>query len=200
MDILVSSRNRDKLREIKALIAPLPLKVHTPYDFEDLPEVEEDRDTLVGNALKKARVLSELTGLPTIADDTGLFIDALNGDPGVYSSRYAGDSCSYEDNRQKVLLEMSGKINRSARFITVAVFYLPGKDPLVSEGIVEGSITEEGRGDKGFGYDPIFQISGSAKTYAEMDDQEKNLVSHRGLALSNLVAKIEKFLQDKDNQ
>ena len=197
MDILISSRNRDKIREIKALISSLPITVHTPDEFEDLPEVEEDRDTLLGNALKKARVLSELTGLPTIADDTGLFIDALSGDPGVYSSRYAGDACSYSDNRHKVLKAMKNNIDRTARFITVAVFYIPGREPIVSEGIVEGVITEQERGSNGFGYDSIFQVVNSSKTYAEMNDREKNQISHRGLALQSLVAKIKDLLDRK---
>ncbi|MBW6516611.1 MAG: RdgB/HAM1 family non-canonical purine NTP pyrophosphatase [Candidatus Cloacimonetes bacterium] len=200
MEILIASRNEDKIREIRALISSLDVSILTPCDFDDLPEVVEDRDTLVGNALKKARVLSELTGLPTIADDTGLFIDALNGEPGVYSSRYAGDSCSYADNRRKVLHAMNGKDNRTARFITVAVFYIPGKEPLVSEGIVEGIITQQERGDKGFGYDSIFQITNLQKTYAEMEDEEKNLLSHRGLALRNLITKITQFLNSNNNK
>ncbi len=190
MKVFISSRNSDKIREIKALIEHLNIKVVTPYDYDDLPEVEEDRDSLLGNALKKARILADVVGLPTIADDTGIFIDSLYGEPGIYSSRYAGVSCSYSENRDKVLSSMKGKANRSARFITVAVFYVTGLEPLVAEGIVEGEITETERGDKGFGYDSIFQVKGKKKTYAEMDDEEKNIFSHRGIALRKLVDKI----------
>lgn len=197
MRVLIASRNKDKIREIKALLSPLSIEISTPYDYDDLPEVEEDRDTLLGNALKKARVLSEISGLPSIADDTGLFIDALNGEPGVYSSRYAGESCSYADNRRKVLDVMEKRDNKTARFITVAVFYIPGEEPIVAEGIVEGLITDSERGANGFGYDSIFQVAGSEKTYAEMNDHKKNQVSHRGIALRQLVNKFESFLRNK---
>ena len=195
MRVIIASRNRDKIREIRALLSPLSIEISTPYDYNDLPEVDEDRDTLIGNALKKARVISEISGLPSIADDTGLFIDALNGEPGVYSSRYAGESCSYADNRRKVLEVMEQRVNKTARFITVAVFYIPGEEPIVAEGIVEGLITERERGDNGFGYDSIFQVTGYDKTYAEMDDNEKNQVSHRGIALRRLVTKFEDFIR-----
>jgi XTP/dITP diphosphohydrolase len=191
MDILISSRNRDKIREIKTLLSSLPFSVFTPYDFDDLPDVEEDKNTLLGNALKKGRELTEITGLPTIADDTGLFIDALAGEPGIYAARYAGEHCSYADNRHKVLRLMANKIDRSARFMTVAVFVRPGAEPLVAEGIVEGEITEEERGDKGFGYDNIFRLREGRKTFAEMEEEEKNLFSHRGIAFRKLAAKIQ---------
>jgi len=198
MKVLISSRNRDKIREITALLDPLNVKVLSPYDFDNLPEVIEDRDSLIGNALKKARILAEETGLPTIADDTGLFIDSLYGEPGIYSSRYAGENCSYAENRKKVLTAMEDKVNRSARFITVAVFYVTGIEPLVAEGIVEGEITKREQGDKGFGYDSIFWVKGKKKTYAEMYDEEKNLFSHRGIALRKLADKINAaFKNDK---
>ncbi len=194
MDILLSSRNKDKIREIKNLLVSLPVRILTPYEITGLPEIDEDRDTLLGNALKKGRVLSRETGLPTIADDTGLFIDALSGEPGVYSARYAGESCTYDDNCRKVLRLLKNKIDRTGRFITIAVFYIPAREPLIAEGIAEGKITEEKRGNNGFGYDPIFQVKGSDKTFAEMNDDEKNLVSHRGIAFRNLAEKIKIYL------
>lgn len=195
MDVLIASRNKDKVKEIKDIISSLPLHLHTPEEFSNLSEVEEDKDTLIGNALKKGLVLSEETKLATIADDTGLFIDALSGEPGIYSARFAGENCSYADNRHKVLRLMKNVQNRRARFITVAVFCVPGYEPLSAEGIVEGEIIAEERGEKGFGYDPIFRVKNTSFTFAEMNETDKNRLSHRGIAFRNLAEKIADFLK-----
>lgn len=190
MDIFISSRNPDKIKEIKKVLRHLPVKLYTVNDFPALPEVEEDSPTLLGNALKKAKAIAAKTKMATISDDTGLFVDALNGNPGVKSARYAGDSCSYADNVKKLLSEMKNKQDRKARFITVAVLFLPNGEYAYTEGVLEGLITIREVGSKGFGYDPVFLIPSTNKTLAEMTMEEKNLISHRGKAFRNLAQEI----------
>jgi XTP/dITP diphosphohydrolase len=195
-EILISSRNVDKIREIKDLLEHLPIKVMTIEEIpQQLPEIDEDADTLLENARKKAKTIAELTNLPTLADDTGLFVDALKGEPGLFSARYAGENCSYADNREKLLQALAGMKEewaRKAEFRTVVILYLPNGKEIVAEGVVKGSITEEERGGNGFGYDAIFQAADSEKTFAEMSDEEKNRISHRALALKDLVSKIQR--------
>lgn len=151
---------------------------------EDIPE---DQQTLEGNALQKARFLYDRTGESCFADDTGLEVDALNGAPGVYSARYAGDAKNSFDNMALLLKNMSGKQNRKARFRTVIALILDGKEYLF-EGIVNGTIAEEPRGTAGFGYDPLFVPDGYSTTFAEMDSEAKNAISHRGRAVEKLAA------------
>jgi len=146
--------------------------------FDDIPET---MDTIEGNALQKARYVWEKYGLDSIADDTGLEVEALNGAPGVYSARYAGEACIAEDNIQKLLKELEGQTNRNARFKTVAALILDGKEYLF-EGIINGQISYEKRGVDGFGYDPIFVPDGSNESFAEMSAHKKNTISHRALA------------------
>jgi XTP/dITP diphosphohydrolase len=150
---------------------------------EDIPEPHE---TLEENALAKASFVWDRFGLSCFADDTGLEIDALDGRPGVYSARYAGEGCSFEDNVNKVLAELKGQDNRSARFRTVIALILDGT-PHFFEGVVEGRILEEPRGSEGFGYDPVFVPEGYSLTFAEMPLSEKNLISHRARAVEKLV-------------
>lgn len=189
--LLIASHNKDKIREIKTLINDDSVEILTISDFnEKIPDVNEDQNTLLGNALKKAKTIADAVDFPTIADDTGLFVDALDGRPGVYSARYAGESCTYADNRIKMLKEMDGLNERDAHFKTVVVLYFPDGREIMAEGIVEGYITESERGDNGFGYDAIFQPKGSEKTFAEMNDFEKNSVSHRARALKSLIIKM----------
>ncbi|MCB5230162.1 MAG: RdgB/HAM1 family non-canonical purine NTP pyrophosphatase [Candidatus Cloacimonas sp.] len=195
MRILIASHNKDKIREIIEIIDDNSIEIVSPEQIA-IPDVIEDEETLLGNALKKARSIAEVVNIPTIADDTGLFVDALDGAPGVYSARYAGEECSYQDNRRKLLKELKMIENtelRTARFKTVVVLYFPTGEQVTAEGVVEGYITTQERGDKGFGYDAVFQVKESGKTFAEMDEDEKNKISHRGLALNNLVAEMERL-------
>lgn len=153
-------------------------------------DVEEDADTLEANALLKARALVEATGEPAIADDTGLFVEALDGRPGVYSARYAGEDATYTDNVVKLLSELEGvsESRRTAKFRTVVVVAYPDREPLVIAGVLEGSISTEPHGDQGFGYDPVFvPDGGGGRTLAEMSPDEKNAISHRGRALRKLA-------------
>jgi len=187
MKLLISSNNQDKIREIRSIFQLPGVELITLESFPDAPIVEEDGNTLLENALKKASMLSKFTGLPTISDDTGLEVDALNGRPGVYSARFAGENASYDDNVEKMLREMQSvpEKDRTARFRTVAVFYHPDLT-IHEEGVLEGYILSLRRGRGGFGYDPIFYVPGKNKTLAEMSHDEKNAISHRGQAFSRL--------------
>jgi len=184
--IFLASGNRDKLKELRQLLEPLGIEIKSTIDTDDPAEVEEDSDSLQGNALKKATYWYRETGLPSLADDTGLEVNALNGRPGVYSARYAGVGASYQDNVQKLLNEMKNYENRTARFRTV-VAYVTGREELFFEGICKGTITEKPVGTGGFGYDPLFIPEGFKKTFAEIDPKEKNRISHRGKALRKFV-------------
>jgi XTP/dITP diphosphohydrolase len=188
MNILLASRNRDKLKEVRGKVAPLGIEVLTPDDFPGLPEVEEDGATLEANAEKKASALHRLTGLPTLADDTGLEVNALGGAPGVYSSRYSGPGATYESNCRKLLQEMNGvpEARRGARFRTVIAWIQQGRVVLF-EGVVEGWITQAPAGANGFGYDPVFFVPELGRTLAELSLDEKNQISHRGRALDAWV-------------
>jgi len=157
----------------------------------NIPEVEETGASFEENAYLKARTIAKITGLPSVADDTGLEVDALGGAPGIFSARYAGESCTYEDNVKKLLSELSviATDRRTARFITVAV-YVDKETELSAEGVVEGVITEKPEGFGGFGYDPVFSVLDMKKTYAELSDEEKNRVSHRGKAIRSLIKKL----------
>lgn len=185
--LVLASRNKNKIEEMKALVSDLGIDVFSALDFPELKEVEEDLPTLQGNALKKARYVHKKTGLAALSDDTGLEVDALNGAPGVYSARYAGDDVSYQDNVHKLLNEMSGEKNRGAQFRTV-VALVTDENEYTFEGICEGEITEDQRGDKGFGYDPVFLPTGYDKTFAELDSSIKNVISHRGKAVQKFIS------------
>jgi XTP/dITP diphosphohydrolase len=184
MKILIATNNRHKVEEIKEILRDTNILLLTLSDLNINIEVEEDKDTLEGNALKKAEEMFRIAKMPTIADDTGLFVDALNGEPGVYSSRYAGENATYDDNCNKLLESMTGIPvgERSAYFKTVVCFYESENNYKLFEGICNGSIDTTKRGVKGFGYDPLFIPEGFDKTYAEMDEKEKNAISHRGKA------------------
>ena len=188
MKIVIATHNRDKLKEIQREIDGLKWKVVSLDAFPEITEILEDGKTLEENALIKAREVFEKTGLPTISDDTGLEVDALNGGPGVYTARYAGKDCSYEDNVNKLIKDMY-KVpmpNRGAIFKTVMVFKDENEE-LIVEGVVKGIISREARGEDGFGYDPIFYVPKNNKTFAEMTMNEKNKISHRGNAIRNLI-------------
>lgn len=185
---VLATVNPDKAQEMRAVLDGLDVQlVARP---EGAPEVEESEDTLEGNALLKARALVEATGCAAIADDTGLFVDALDGRPGVRSARYAGEAASYEDNVQRLLDELDGvdENKRGAQFRTVIVVAYPDRGPRVVEGTLDGSITSGPRGGQGFGYDPVFAPTGAGgRTLAEMTSDEKNAISHRGNALRALA-------------
>lgn len=186
--VVVASKNPDKIREVEAVLAAMDHPWEIVRDL-DWPDVEETENTLEGNALLKATAVSEATGLPALADDTGLEVDALDGRPGVFSARFAGPEASYEANVDRLLSELDGVENRTARFRTAVAFVIPGAEPIIVEGVVEGSITTERRGGRGFGYDPVFLVGD--RTYGEMSDAEKNEMSHRARALQALAAALE---------
>jgi XTP/dITP diphosphohydrolase len=185
--LLVASHNADKLREIRDILRDISIEVLSMNDFPGIAPVVEDCDTLPGNAMKKALEVAKLTGMLTMADDTGIFIDALCGEPGVYSARYAGENCTYADNQNKVLAMMQGIGARDAFFKTVIAIASPSGILALHEGCVHGRITHEKRGSKGFGYDPVFEVVGTGKTYSEMDDSQKNSLSHRALAIKSML-------------
>ncbi|NND03562.1 MAG: RdgB/HAM1 family non-canonical purine NTP pyrophosphatase [Acidimicrobiia bacterium] len=179
--VVVASQNPDKIAEIESVLADLGVQISRGHTW---PEVEETEDTLVGNALLKARAVVAHTGLPAIADDTGLEVDALDGAPGVHTARYAGPDARYEDNVAKLLNELGAETNRTARFRTAVAMVTPDGDELTVEGSLEGTIAFERRGNRGFGYDPVFEVGGS--TLAEIDIAAKHEISHRARALRAL--------------
>lgn len=202
MDILIATNNRDKVREIKRVFDIPGVVLHTLDEFPDCPKVVEDGNTLLENALKKASMVAEFTGLPTIADDTGLEVEALNGQPGVFSARFAGEEATYAQNVAKLLAVMQAvpDADRQAHFRCVAVYFRP--DLTVSEeGRIDGMILRERRGEGGFGYDPIFFVPEAGLTFAEMPLSDKNAISHRGQAFARLAAKLKSadtFTTDND--
>ncbi len=187
-EILVSSNNADKLSEIKEVFKDENLKILSLKECNLNIDVIEDQDTLEGNALKKAKEIFSISKIQTISDDTGLFVEALRGEPGVYSSRYAGDNASYNDNCLELLKNMNGipEEQRAAYFKCVICFYVRDEKYYMFDGICSGKIINEKRGTKGFGYDSLFIPDGFDKTFAEMDTDKKNEISHRGKALEKL--------------
>ncbi|HDH58257.1 MAG TPA: RdgB/HAM1 family non-canonical purine NTP pyrophosphatase [Bacteroidetes bacterium] len=188
MKILIASRNPDKLREIQNKVSSLDIQIVSPKDFPNLPEIEEDGDTLEANAIKKAVALHKLTNLPALADDTGLEVEALDGRPGLYSARYAGPEATYQDNVKKLLEELQGvPEERRGAVVRCVLAYASGPDVKLFEGAVKGMITDKPQGKNGFGYDPVFFIPEEGKTFAQMPLERKNSISHRGLALDAWV-------------
>lgn len=193
MQIVLATHNRGKMEEMSAILGHLSIELLTLDEFHHIGNIPETGDTLKDNAFIKAETVQKLTGLPALADDTGLEVDAFNGAPGIYSARYAGEDATFDDNCQKMLKELKGipAEKRTARFRTVIAFVNGGEKEWV-EGVVEGQILEERRGSGGFGYDPIFYYPPLKKTFAELDSVEKNSISHRGKALRNFCAILEK--------
>ncbi|MBQ0015811.1 MAG: non-canonical purine NTP diphosphatase [Bacteroidales bacterium] len=185
-DIIFATNNKHKLQEVKQLISD-DIHIISLAEIGLSGDIPETSETLQGNALQKAEWVYHKTGLDCFADDTGLEVDALNGAPGVYSARYAGEGCSFADNVNKLLAAMEGKTNRKARFRTV-ICLLEGGNPRYFEGSVEGVILTEPWGTEGFGYDPIFMPDRFAVSFAEMPLDVKNKISHRGHAVSQLTA------------
>ncbi len=198
MTILLATHNREKGRELAAVLADDErIRVITLDDLDLEPaEPIEDGERLEENAWIKAKEIHDATGMPVIADDTGLEVDALDGAPGVYSARYAGEDASYDDNCAKMLRELDGVEERGARFRTV-ICYVDAMRALFAEGEVVGEILRERRGEGGFGYDPIFRPDGEEKSFAEMTAEEKNRVSHRGRAVRAFREVIDPYLPEK---
>ena len=185
MKLVFASNNKNKIQEIQALV-PNTIQIVSLEEigcFEDIPETA---DTIEGNAILKANYVTEKYGYDCFADDTGLEVEALNGAPGVYSARYAGEQKNANDNMDKLLFELKDKTNRKANFKTVIALNLNGKQNIFT-GIIHGKIIEEKIGTNGFGYDPIFVADGYAKTFAELSMEEKSTISHRGIAVKQLI-------------
>ncbi|MGZ4107385.1 MAG: XTP/dITP diphosphatase [Tumebacillaceae bacterium] len=185
--LLLSTRNQGKVREIAAFFAELGW--HVEPVPADAPEVIEDAETFAANATKKAEEIAALYHCPVLADDSGLEVDALEGRPGVYSARYAGEQATDAQNNEKLLQEMQGQPyeNRAARFVSAIALARPGRETLVSFGTVEGMILDAPRGTDGFGYDPLFYLPSLDRTLAEIPIEEKNRISHRAKALRSMV-------------
>jgi XTP/dITP diphosphohydrolase len=194
--LVLATHNIHKQEEMNALLADMGIVIVGLDAYPQIGDIEETGITLIENSFIKARTVHELTGLPSLADDTGLEVDALDGAPGVYSARYAGKNPSFEDNMNKLLTELQGlpKDRRTARFRTI-ISFVDGSRELFSEGIVEGIITLNTKGEDGFGYDPIFQPEGQDLTFAEMTQNEKNKISHRGRALIKMRKLLEPYFK-----
>ncbi len=183
MHLIIATRNRHKLDEIRAVFAFNHLELSSALDYPEIPDVEETGTTFAENALLKARAIAGATGQWAMADDSGLEVDALDGAPGVYSARFAGEPVNYAANNEKLLRLLSGSANRQARFRTVLALVSPDGKSFTVEGQCPGQIIEKSRGDQGFGYDPLFVPEGETLTFAEMPADRKNKISHRARAL-----------------
>jgi XTP/dITP diphosphohydrolase len=193
--IVLATSNENKVKELRALIKDVPVDIRCLKDFGSVPEAVEDGATFEENAYKKALHYARILGLPALADDSGLSVDALNGAPGVYSARYSGEKAADWDNCEKLLREMVGTTDRAARFECVLSLAVPHGPALTWEGRCEGRITEQRQGEAGFGYDPVFFYEDFGKTFAEVSMEEKSQVSHRGKAMREFAAEIDKVLQ-----
>ncbi|MDH5524345.1 MAG: XTP/dITP diphosphatase [Desulfobulbaceae bacterium] len=193
--IVLATGNQGKVREFQEMLKDFPVEVKCLKDFGPIPEPVEDGETFDDNAYKKAHFTAKVLGLPCVADDSGLVVDALDGAPGVYSARYAGEKATDDENIDKLLKEMAGKTNRQAAFECVISIAVPSGPALTYEGRCEGEILTERRGTDGFGYDPVFYYPDFDKTFAEASIAEKNKVSHRGMALQAMAAEFDKVLK-----
>lgn len=189
--IVLSSNNSGKLKEFNAMLAPIGFKVHAQGEF-NVPEADEPHLTFVENALEKARHAARLTGLPALADDSGVCANALGGAPGVLSARYAGEPKSDARNNQKLIADLAAQADKSAYYYCVLVLVRHADDPqpVIAEGRWDGEIIASPRGEGGFGYDPHFWLAALGKTAAELSSEEKNRLSHRGQALRTLIEKL----------
>ena len=185
--LVVASKNPDKIAEVEDVLTALDLVGEIVRGLE-WPDVEETESTLVGNALLKARAVAEATGLAALADDTGLEVDALDGAPGVLTARFAGPDATYDDNVEKLLGDLEGRADRTARFKTAVALVGADGSIVTAEGTVEGTISESRRGSRGFGYDPVFEVGG--RTFAEMSATDKHEISHRARALTALAMRL----------
>jgi XTP/dITP diphosphohydrolase len=182
--LVLGTNNQDKVLEIKEMLKETNLNIKTLADLKIKIEVVEDKDSLEGNALKKAQAMWKKAKMPCTADDTGLFVDVLEGAPGVYAARYAGENATYADNRRKLIKELEGipLMSRTAYFRTVVCYYYAKDKYEIFDGVCEGKILLQERGEKGFGYDAVFLPNNSEKTFAELSTEDKNQISHRAKA------------------
>jgi XTP/dITP diphosphohydrolase len=198
ISLVLATRNRHKVEELSALLSELPVKILSFHDFPDMPDVLEDGATLTENAIKKASAVASFTGLPSLADDTGLEVEALGGAPGVRSARFAGEPPNWEENNRKLLSDLNGidGSGRAAAFRCVVALAVPGERVRTVEGVTRGVILESPTGKGGFGYDPLFLPEGHDLTYAEMRSEEKNTVSHRAKAITRARGLVMALLGD----
>ena len=197
--LVLATRNPGKIREFARLLSEFAsdIEVLGLEEFPDMPDVEETGDSFEENSLLKASAVAEFTKLPSLADDSGLCVNALNGDPGIFSARFAGEHGNDQANNEKLLQELKDKSDRSAQFICVVTLVVPtesGSKVIVESGRIEGIIVEDKRGENGFGYDPLFQPIGSNITFGEFPHEEKDKISHRGQALRNIAPRISEAL------
>lgn len=198
--LVIATRNQGKTREIRQMLSGYPVTVKNLDDFGPIPEIKEDGETFDENAYKKASFAARVLGLPAIADDSGLCVNALNGQPGVHSARFAGKDASDEERCTKLLEMLKDKEDRSAAFVCVISVAVPTGAALTYEGRCEGVITKAPAGENGFGYDPVFFYPPLDKTFAQVTAEEKNRVSHRGRALCELRDEFDKVLKWIDLQ
>jgi XTP/dITP diphosphohydrolase len=192
--LVIATRNKGKTLEIKELLKGFPVEIKNLDDFGPIPHLEEDGDTFDENAYKKASFAARILGLPALADDSGLIVEALDGAPGIHSARYAGEDATDEQRYFKLLDDMKGKSNRNAAFECVISIAVPTGPALTYEARCEGLITTEPAGSNGFGYDPVFLYPPLNKTFAQITREEKNRISHRGKALAELKSEFDKVL------
>ena len=196
--IVLATHNKDKREELQEALSEFTLEILSLNDFPFIGEIEEVGQTLLENSMIKAKTVHNLTQMPVIADDTGLEVEALNGAPGIYSARYAGEDVTYEDNVNKLLAEMEDipLENRKAQFRTVISFVDKDRE-LWTEGTIKGIIVETAKGKNGFGYDPVFFVPELEKTFSELSIGEKNKISHRGLAMKKFRILLREYISDQ---
>ena len=191
-EIVIASSNKHKVSEITQKIHSYFQKIYSLSDFPKIGDIKEDGNSVLENSFIKSRVTFDYTNIPSVADDTALEVDYLNGDPGLFTARYAGENVTYDDSMNKLLNEMDGVPfdNRTARFRTVVTYVDGGINDFFVEGILEGYILEEKQGEFGFGYDPVFFVPEKGKSLASISSEIKNEISHRGLAIDKFKNKI----------
>jgi len=194
LPLVLATRNEGKVSEFKVLLADFGVEIKSLKDFGPIPPVEEDGETFEENAVKKARFTARVLGFPALADDSGLMVEALYGMPGVHSARYAGEDATDEERNLKLLKALESTKNREATFMCVIAIAVPKGPALVYDGACDGVITQKLIGSQGFGYDPVFYYSPLKKTFAQMSAEEKNRVSHRGMAMAELRKEFDKVL------
>lgn len=196
-EIIIATKNKGKARDFEGMFQPMGYEVKTLLDFDELEDVEETGETFEENAILKAETIAKRLGRTVIADDSGLIVEALNGEPGVYSARYAGEQKDDEANIDKVLKGLEGvpELNRTARFYCALAIAFPERETITVGGTCEGSVLHERRGTYGFGYDPIFLVKDLEKSMAELTPEEKNQISHRAAALNELRKRISSILE-----
>ena len=195
-EVVVATNNRHKFEEISAILKGVPVRLIPLSDYPDAPELKEEGATYAENAVHKARTVARFTGKWALGDDTGLEVDALNGQPGLYSARFAGEDVTFADNRRKLLRLMDSvpTEKRTATFRTVLALVNPSGETHLAEGVLQGRIVEQERGTGGFGYDAVFDLPELGKTYAELTSQEKNRISHRACAVQKIREHLEKIV------